>query len=223
MSDAKQQWWEEGEAIPSSETVPSKQFPGNINERRYLRSSYNAGGFNRVVPEVTGNEEFGYYGILEPLGDPEEYNIKVEDLFRIEEARNRAVLCVVALEALRGKPVYRVDSESAIPLRPDLTEGPLDGDKALDLFKGEKKRHEEAKNGFPSYSNAHGSFWMDEPLKVAGAIAGMDLIGRPCVHLVYETELHESYIESAHVLVEFLDELEMLVKRDGCAYVHWSG
>lgn len=215
-------YFKEQGALPGSDDVPSKDFPDNINNRRYLRSSYNRGGFNAIVPEVTNREDFTYYGIFEPLGDLSTYLIEVTDSFRVEECKRRAEEVVAALEALKGSPIYRVNSERALSLRPDDTNGVLTSEQALDMWR--TALNEPSPHGW-GWSNAHGSFFgPDEPLRVVAAIAGKDILGGPCVHLVYQLdELHSSYLESAKIVVEFCDELLDLVKQDGAAYIHWSG
>lgn len=218
--EQSKQWSEEFRALGGSQDVKSERFPDNINNRRYLRSSYNEGGFNSVVPEVTGDERFSYYGILDPLRSDEEYVYEVRDLDKIAEARSNAERCVQALEVLGDSPIYRVDSQNAATLRPQNHGGPLDKAGALRVFLETKRDHKDS--SFGAFSNSNGSFYLKEPLEVVATMPGKDFMGA-CVHVVYQTKLHSSYVESAHVLVEFCDELADLVKRDGVAYIHWSG
>lgn len=228
--DEKRQYRDESSALPGHQDVPSKDYPGNINNRRYLRSSYNAGGFNRVVPEVTGRNDLDYYGILSSLmdGGDDEYLIKVDDPSKVVEARKKALECVDVLSALQEGYVYRVDSIRAQSLRPQDTDGPMSDGQALRIFHEQRQQHEdrqaESKNPFGgAWGGALGDFWLDKPLEVAALMPGVDILGAPCVHAIYRTKLHESYLESAKVLVEFCDELLDLIKQDGCAYIHWSG
>jgi hypothetical protein len=95
---------------------------------------------------------------------------------------------------------------------------------ALDLFRKERAKSAESPYGGGGYSNAFGTFFTDDdPLEVVALIPGKDILGSPCMHAVYKAPFHRSYLESAHVLVEFCEELLSLVQADGCAYVHWSG
>lgn len=201
-------------------TVKSKEYPDNINERRYLRSSYNDSGFNSRVPMVTGNPKHDYYGILAPLtANPnEEYQIKVDNLDKIAEARANALEVVAALEDIADKPQrFSMDVTVVNPFNrevPDTAE-----DAALALANEELDKE----NPFGgAWTSGHG-FFAPDGLNVVAIVPGRNLIGALCVHVIYEQPLHHSYLESAKVLVEFLDELAELVKSDGVAYVHWSG
>lgn len=209
---------------PRYTTVPSVKHPQDINERRYLRSSYNGGGFNNAVPRLTGNERDTYYHVFEPLiGDGEEYEIEVTDLGLVKECHGRALEVVDHLRSV-GDTVSVTDV-SAVPLRPDLYGEKNSAEDALRLYRQEAQKYKDAGGSFGSYSNALGDFWLDEPLKVRGAIPGTDIIGRPCLHLIFDVpnEVRESYLASAEVLVEYFEELAELVKHDGLAYIHWSG
>ena len=59
----------EGPDWTRREDVPSERYPNHLFNRRYLRSSYNDGGFNRAVPEILGDESAGIYGIFEGVLD----------------------------------------------------------------------------------------------------------------------------------------------------------
>jgi len=223
--DEKKAEWAEREALPGPTSTPSQKYPDNINSRRYLRSSYNAGGFNSFVPEVTHNDSFDYYGIFSPLGDLNDYLIKVDDPAKVKECRDRAVTCAAALEKLRGEHVYRADPQRAISLRPQDTDGPMNQEQALRYFHTMRMEHaEKADNsGWDAFGTAQGDFWLGDPLEVVALIPGVDFMGTPCVHAIHRFKMHESYIDSAHVLVEFCDELLDLIAQDGHAYLHWSG
>lgn len=200
------------------ETVKSEQFPDNINERRYLRSSYNDSGFNRRVPMATGNDKHDYYGILAPLREGDEYKIKVADLDAVAAARANAVEVVEQLEANKDKKVrFSYDVTVVNPFAPSLPE--TTEEEALALANEQLDRDNPFGGG---WSSSQGLF-VPDGMNVVAVIPGKNCIGSLSVHIITEETLHESYLESAKVLVEFLDELAMLVERDGEAYIHWSG
>ncbi len=214
------EWKKDWEAASYSTDVKSGRYPDNLNTRRYLRSSYNDGGFNTYVPRVTRNGDYHYYWVFAPALAGAEYLNECTDVDALLECRKRAVEVVTALEAVRDKPTYNVVTESPTPLGTAVA---IDAEGALALFDGVTERNEESPWG-GGYSNGAGAFWPDaEPLKIVAAINGKDVLGQPALHLIYQTEFPESYLESAHVLVEFIDELIGLVRADGVAYMHWSG
>jgi hypothetical protein len=49
----------------SSTDVPSERYPEHLFNRRYLRSSYNGGGFDRAVPDFLGDRDATLDGIFE--------------------------------------------------------------------------------------------------------------------------------------------------------------
>jgi hypothetical protein len=71
-TDEERKAWSAAHSYTSYEDVASERYPGHLFNRRYLRSSYNGGGFNRAVPEMLGHadgdEERGsLYWIFEPM------------------------------------------------------------------------------------------------------------------------------------------------------------
>lgn len=203
----------------NGEDHKSKEFPDNINTRRYLRSSYNDSGFNRVVPNATGNEAFTYEGIFAPLWDSEGYGVGwVDDLDKVAEVRKNAVAAVEALEQLKGKAVRR--SMDVTVVNPFNAQIPTTSeDEALALANEQLDKPNPFGGG---WSSSEGLF-LPDGINVVAVIPGQSIIGALSVHVIYEEPVHESYLESAKVLVEFVDELANLIKKDGRAYISWSG
>jgi hypothetical protein len=213
-------WKKDWESVPSATDVKSVLYPDNINNRRYLRSSYNSGGFNTYEPHLTRNEHHNYYWVFSPVTSGDDYVIKCTDLGLLQKCRERAFEIVGALEEAKSRPTFNVMTESPTPLG-NLTD--VDAQQALEIFDAEAQRNEESPWG-GGYSNRSGTFWPDaEPIQLVAAINGKDVLGLPALHLIYRTDFPTSYLESAYVLVEFIEELITLVKADGVAYMHWSG
>lgn len=198
------------------EDVPSVKHPKNINNRRYLRSSYNGGGFNNAVPRLTGNDNFTYYEVFEPLGNLDEYQIELNDVDKLLKCRGRAQDIVEALKVTDGITVTTVSA------------GAFSGDhtdqEALKVFREKYAEYQATPGPFGAFSSGQGHFWLDEPLQILAAIPGKDILGHSAMHLIYKSEgAKDHYLASAEVLVEFIEEAIQLVTNDGVAYMHWSG
>lgn len=216
------EWKADWDALPGHDNVPSERFPENINNRRYLRSSYNSGGFNTQVPRMTRDDDHHYYWVFAPVRpDEEEYTTEITDLAAIELCRERAVQIVDALEKIKSEPVYNVMTETATRFGGD--KAAVSAEQALVIFDSERAKEKDSM--FDSgYSNRDGAFFPDSrSIHMVAAIPGVDVLGQPAMHIIHKEEFHDSYLESAHVLVEFCDELAALVTSDGAAYLNWSG
>lgn len=207
--------------------VPSEKYPDHLFNRRYLRSSYNDSGFNHAVPEMLGESEGTYpnqrgtlYWIFEPMGrewDGDEGRLTPDDLPKLAESRERAV---EVAEGLR----------KCDPLRAEAVHAPMLGggdhmwhslpteDEVLAWFRQELERS----SSFDSYSSAKGSVYKSG-LEVLAITLGRDVLGQPSPVIVYRSKAIESYIQSAEIVAEFCDEAISLIKRDGSAYMSWSG
>lgn len=212
----------------SHEDVPSEKYPDHLFNRRYLRSSYNAGGFNSAVPDMIG-EDHGLYWVFEPMGrewDGDEGFLTMEDVPKLRECRERAEQ--VAAELRKCDPL-RTSAETPIfgaeaHLWSDL---PTE-EQVLDWYRAEKAQNSGRTSPFGGngYTTAKGAvFGFESGIEILALTLGRDIIGRPAAVMVYRlsTETRDSYIQSAEITGEFIDEAIQLIERDGSAYISWSG
>lgn len=205
-------------SFASTQDANSRVHPDHLCRRRYLRSSYNGGGFNHVTLNALGVD--GFYYIFEPMlaaiPDEHEYFPTKEQL---TEAKSRALEVAAKL---KDAPKYRVLHEGMNVLRTESEYDGLDERRAMEIFLAEVERQKaKPKNSMlgDSYSTKDGAFFFDEePLKVRALIPGMGPLQDPCVHVVYEYDGMEHYVQSAEIAAEFCDEA--LAMETPC--IHWS-
>lgn len=205
----------------------SVKYPEHLCKRGYLRSSYNAGGFNHVTSDLLGVD--GFYHIFEAAlseADEDRYEI-LPSHGALEDAKARAL---VMAARLREVPPYRVATISHNPFTGLAT---TTAESAIKSFLDQRAKREkqvaewQEKNPgktpsendvWTGWSNRDGSYWFDG-LTVAAAIPGTDSLGSPCVHLVYrDTEQMEWYARAAEIAAEFCDEALSL----DAPCIHWS-
>lgn len=208
--------------------VPSERYPEHLFNRRYLRSSYNGGGFNRSVPEMVG-EDHGLYWIFEPMGrewDGDEGVLTAADIDPLRASKARALQVA---EEIRTCDPLRTISEGLMVGSPDhMWHEPPTEEQVLAWYREEKKRNEgrDSMFGGESYSCAKGLvLGFTEGLEVLAVTVGRDVLGRPAAVLVYRLgkEAIDSYVQSAEITAEFCDEAVGLIERDGSCHISWSG
>lgn len=208
-----------------SADVPSKKHgPGTLNNRRYLRSSYNSGGFNNAVPQMLGRES-SYYAIFAGIQSGDEYEIELTEasIPELEAARDRANQIAADLRALEAPVKVATVSHNAFVVPPARTteEG------ALDWYREQARKAQDESNPFggSGWSSRDGHFYGGNPLAVVAAVPGVSVLGEPCVHLVFklDSEATESYVQSADIAAEFAEEAIELIRKDGAVHIHWSG
>lgn len=219
----------------SSADVASAINPKHLFNRRYLRSSYNDGGFNHAVPDLIGSagqdaypsERGSLYWIFEPLGRDWEGEgagtLTSDDIPALKECAARAREVARLLD---GSDRLRVMTVS-----PNQFSGPdflkLDDSAAL------AKYREQVADGCIKDDG----WWSNRDMEVYGS--GVSILAAmpggtraffgdqpwPCVHLVYRMsdEGFVSYLQSALITAEFCEEAIALVERDQAAYMSWSG
>lgn len=209
------------DALPSYEgytDVPSERYPGHLFNRRYMRSSYNGGGFNSAVPSMLGVDH-GIYWIFGPMGrewDGDEGTLTADDLDKLTESKARALRVA---EELRESDRLRVMS-----VAPNVFSKPptFTDDQALALYRQKVTDGRIQPDGW--WSNSDMDVFGDG-LKILAAIPGQAAFDVPGVHLVYRAsdEAIDSYISSAEIIAEFCDEAIALIRKDGSCSMHWSG
>lgn len=204
--------------------VPSEKYPDHLFNRRYLRSSYNSGGFNNAVPDFLGTDG-SLYWIFEPVRqDSEEYDFTLtrDDIPALEQCKARALEVAEKLK-------------SCDPLRAEAIHGPALGqaehmwsklpseDEILSWYRDEANGRNSRIMG-RGYSNAKGTvFGFDKGLEVLAITLGRDALGIPSPVIVYRSTVVDSYREAAEITAEFCDEAIYLINRDSVVHMVWSG
>jgi hypothetical protein len=233
MSDEEYAAWRELYSYKPHQGVPSEQHPDHLFNRRYLRSSYNGGGFNHAVPEMLGqadgetypDQRGSLYWIFAPMGrewDGDEGVLTAEDIDKLRASKARAL---EVADELR-----KCDRLRVITITPNMFGQPpqIDDDGALRTYRkrleGTASRPLEPGNWYSTEGgnlNVYGS----DGLTILAAIPGIGAFNIPGVHLIYRAggEGFDSYIQSAEIVAEFCDEAIALIDRDGSCEMSWSG
>lgn len=218
----------EGSCLPSD--VPSAQHPEHLFNRRYLRSSYNDGGFNSAVPQFLGDQDATLYGIFEPVfgsKNPDySFELTAASASALREAAERALSV-----AQRLRECEPLRTEIAAPMLGSAEHMWRDLPSAaevLEWYRAERVREigRDPRWG-EGYNCAKGSvFGLSKGvhLEVVAATVGKSVFG-PCAVLVYKPsrEAVDSYVASAEITAEFCEEAIALIEADGAAFIHWSG
>lgn len=195
--------------------IKSDKYPDHLCNKRYLRSSYNEGGFNSKVHNLIGWDLYKVFGIdynaIEQTPGWVDYDDEKDTggywcptLDQLTEALARAQEC----ETLLGM-VDEGYGVSTVMITSDPKEITCTED-ALSLFKKRKAEwtEQEDKRFGGSYSCAEGSFFLDEGMEVAGVIPGYTVLGMPAVYLVYKLTDEDIgwYKQMSEIVVEFCKE-----------------
>jgi hypothetical protein len=205
--------------------APSTINPEHLFNRRYLRSSYNEGGFNSVAENVGGHD---LYWIFEPLNvefDGWDGLVTTGHVVALQQCRERAIQVAEEIRTwdrlkvteIRGPMLGAADHLwSKLPTK----------DQVMTWVRGELAR-EHVIDG--SYSCAKGSVF-PEGFEVLAITQGAPRFaffsdGDSVTYAVFRVEdaALESYVQSALITAEFCDEAIALIERDESAYMSWSG
>lgn len=218
--------------------INSKVHPEHMFKIGYCRSSYNAGGIERILDDRTGKNLHYIFG----NEDGNEYKFSPDwaaSLVRAREARDEFA------KYLEANGSYGVTEISPNIFGGDSMKG-IDGKRALEMFQeqrrswvAEREKMTEAQKKFRSgsFSMAAGDFWMDG-VKVVAAIHGeatlssfaANVAGKPgmimpAVYLVYEREKDDNfkwYQQALEIVVEMIEWV--LAQPEPAKYrLHWSG
>lgn len=155
---AWEEWWEEWhekpdgpektaahDAIPPSsggENPPSERYPDHLFNRRYLRSSYNGGGFNRAVPDMVG-EDHGLYWIFQPVigddGEPYSTELTISHVQLLEDVKKRALQ--VAREIKDADPLRTMTADAFLGPAEHMWHGLPTEEQVLAWYRDEQARH----------------------------------------------------------------------------------
>lgn len=207
-----------------SSDVSSKKYGGQtLCNRRYLRSSYNGGGFDSAVPQMTGNENYTFDWIFGEVKEHQDYRVPLDKdaVPALMIARERAAEVAQALRDMDAPVKVATVSPNPFLAQPNRT--------ATDAIAWYREQLEKV-SGMPEmfqhgWSSGDGEFFGKNGLEVVAAVPGAGLLGNPAVHLVFRVNLDTvvSYIETADIVGEFIDEALELIDTDGFCEMRWSG
>ena len=196
----------------------SKKYPKHYFKIGYFRSSYNESGFNSVMGNFIGKDLYDIFKIKD-----NEYNFSPN----WKEAKIRAKEMLKELkDKIKKDGSYRILQCRHNEFIGDSINSPIDNEKkALEKFLKIKREHK--LNGFGSFSNRSGEFFLDEPLEVSGIIQGVSkrLLSNgemPCVYVVYEDKGFDFYVQALEIIIETIDYV-LKQKDTDKYYLSWSG
>jgi hypothetical protein len=182
----------------------STRHPEHMFKIGYFRSSYNAGGIQRVL------RNFGLKDLNWVFDQDEQYEFKpdwAQALDRINDL----------ISDFSKMGAYRVDAVSGNMFKePDV----MNEAQALQAFLEEKGRERQISD---NYSNGKGEFYMADPLKVLAMIPGIQTVlgTRPCIYVVTESD-NTWYLQALEVVRETI-EFVLSQEDKELYYLHWSG
>lgn len=185
--------------------------PKHLFKVGYFRSSYNEGGFNSVM----GN-----------AGLPDLYNIFPEANLKEHEVvpdwKEAHKRCRFALN--RFKEFRQSDKAKFRVTFCHHLGGVESAKKAFEIFAKELKEKKTSKDGFYSYSNKDGDFFLEDPLKVRAVFPGRAHSMFEGVYLVYDDEdnSYDWYFQALEIVNETI-EYVLAHPRAGTYVLHWSG
>lgn len=183
-----------------TQSTKSVKYPEHICGPRYLRSSYNSGGFNSRIGDLIGED---LYSIFSPPDGEYDWHPTKEQL---TEARERAMAVIEKIKAVE-LPLGAFDVSTSHGVK-------ATSDAEAIVITLEQLRRDRVLGG--GWSCQEGHFYPDG-IKIVGMIPGESFMG-PCVYMVHQVDL-EYYIQMAEIVVEFIDAaLEMDDPR-----ISWSG
>jgi hypothetical protein len=199
--------WGSDETTREQIEEPHPLYPDHYFKIGYFRSSYNAGGIERILRNLglpTMNDIFKHEG--------EDYHFQPnweESLVRCEEV----------IQMLIEKGPYRVHHVS----NNMFNQPKIHSEKqALDIFIEELNKRKPGVEGY-NYSNINGEFLFHEPMKVLSMIPGTYEIfnKQPCVYVITESD-NTWYIQALEIV---RDTIKYVLSRDNREqyYLHWSG
>lgn len=211
--DERRAYFEASRAYYAKTDAKSERFPEHVSGPRYLRSSYNDGGFNSVVGNLIGKDLYWIFEYEE--GKEEPYDEETEtggDWFitrdQLTAARERAVQARDELAAVK----VPLAAFSVSPVVPST----LNDRAAIKLVTEQLERPRDERS-FRSYSNRDGHFYLDG-IEILGLIPGRDVLGRECTHVVHKLDV-KYYLDTCEIIIEFIDTALAMER----PRVVWSG
>lgn len=201
---------EEGDKMKSIE-FDCKRYPDHYFKVGYFRSSYNAGGIEKILRNLgldTLHDIFNY-----ERGSEEYY-------FQPNWERSLEKVKKVIEEFKKTSPIRCYEESSNIFKEPNIKS---EADAIKAYMNQQEQFNKREDKSFDSYGNSEGTFYMGEPLKVKAMIPGKsNLLGeRDCVYIITESD-NEWYIQALEIVQETIEYV--LSKKDKEKYyLTWSG
>lgn len=148
----------------------SKKYPDHYFKVGYFRSSYNAGGINRILEDRIGQDLYSILGIKR-----DEYHQQPDWKAVIK----RVDSAIEQYEALLNENPYQVHKCSPNMF---LEKSKVEDAEALKIAHKELTQKRD-KPSFKSYTN-HAGEWFTEGMTIYGVVHGISALGVPCVFLV---------------------------------------
>lgn len=203
-----------GDHVDGKESIEinSTKYPEHLFKIGYFRSSYNAGGIERILRNMG----------LPTMGDIFEYN---ED-YHFQPNWERALENVKnVIEEFKTKGAYRVHHVSNNIFKGSSINSEKE---ALTAFIDELQKEKEQSEKYPerekyNYTNIVGEFFFNEPMKVLALIPGKyNLLGdRECVYVVTESD-NTWYVQALEIIQETIEWVLSKENKEQY-YLYWSG
>ena len=216
-----------------AEPLPEEE-DGFFMNSTYLRSSYNGAGFDRVVPQLTGDETLTFQDIFfealdncfSPMTKPEVYEIDNDDgddgrtFWRKENIPHLEMASDRAWDAFyKIKAADRFAQETLLLAHDNDSYERLDEDRATVTYLKEKN---ENKTGEPRYRKGYNHFYHDG-LTIVSILQTM-WASRPTITIVYQVseEWVIGYMEAAKAAAKFAQRAIDIIKKEGEVEFVWS-
>jgi hypothetical protein len=190
------EWGELPSTLKEKVRLDSKKYPEHMFKIGHLRSSYNQGGINHVVAQLTKGKDL--YWIFEP--PDQKYTFQPD----WPNALKRAIMLVEEYGSMiRDHGGLSVSTISHNMFSKKFEE--INDIKAMEIYISEKERESSFSDG---YSNINGHFYHKKPLRVVGAIPGVDALNHPCVYLIIKSKSDEHsnwYLQALEIVVEMCE------------------
>jgi len=190
----------------------SKKHPKHLFKVGYFRSSYNAGGINRVLSDRINQDLYSILGV-----DHDEY----EQQPNWKAVIKRVDSAIEQYEALLNENPYQVHecSPNMFMEKPTVEDA-----EALKIAHQELTQKRD-KSSFTSYTNRTGE-WFTKGMTIYGVVHGVSSLGVPCVFLVTKDEGDENglrwYLHALEIIKETAEWV--LAQKDQDKYwLHVSG
>lgn len=190
----------------------SKKHPKHYFKIGYFRSSYNAGGINRILQDRIGQDLYTILGVSQDDDQPQPNWRAV--IKRVDSAMEQ-------YEALLSDNPWQVIECAHNLFSPKSS---VEDKQALALAQKELSQ-KRSKTDFTAYSNNAG-FWCPEGMTVYGAVNGVDALGSPCCFLVTKDKGDEDglrwYLHALEIIKETAEWV--LAQKDPSKFhLHISG
>lgn len=208
-------------ALKEKIELPSAIHPEHYFKIGYFRSSYNAGGINRILGNMGLADLSDLFPV--PKGD-DDYTRAVNwpaSLALSKELRDKY--------AARKADLGGVTVTSAAHNIFGGSNLPESEAAALKIYEDEKAKHAASAGGFGDYGNSRGEWLWKHPFKAVAMIPGKSILGAPCVYLVGEYATADDdkddgdyYAKALDIVVETCEWVLAQPKPESFL-LHWSG